>query len=324
MIANLCRHIPDWKDQFEFTEYFGLRSERTVLEYQRDLILFSRWLNDHSYPDDLPIPAVRVKEWLSDMVNRGLKANTVKRRHSAVGFLHEINDLYRTNPVNDPELKGFNRKIKYVRAARGLTNKVLQKEPITTSMLKEIVKKCPKKSLSGIRDRALFLTAFVTAARRSEVCNLKWDDIRFDDDNSGAIVTIRKSKTDQLSEGKSIYINKGTEYFCPIKALLEWREAFPVNTGFIFLNMQHMYGNKPISGARFAQIIKLRCKEAGFNPDLFSGHSTRRGFLVTASDRGAELHILSNHARHHNSKETEHYIGDSISRRNNPTKGILR
>ena len=41
-----------------------------------------------------------------------------------------------------------------------------------------------------------------------------------------------------------------------------------------------------LTGDTVADIIKRRCKEAGFNPEEFGGHSLRAGFISTCAEHG--------------------------------------
>lgn len=322
MHTNLLRHIPEITNAFEFCEFFGHIKPVTVEKYKNDLKLFSLWLRDHKLPDDLPLAPDVVKRWLEDLSQQGLKANTIKRRKAAIGFLHTINNLNEQNPVHHISLKGFIKRVQKFRSLQGLSNRPAQKDPLTADQIRKLYRCCSKKTLVGLRNRALLLVGFSTALRRSEVCNLQWSDIQFHDQTMTVIV--RHSKTDTYSEGQSLTVSKGTKYHCPIRALQDWQQASGITTGFIFRPLNKLGTNQPISGQCYATLIKSLCEKIGLDPARYSGHSTRRGMLVTASNQGANLHILKAHARHQNSQMTEHYIGDAISNRNNPTKSLYR
>lgn len=324
MNNNLNRHIPKWDSDFQFCELFGGIKPVTVREYQADLHLFSQWLDQKNLPDDLPIPPQTVRNWLESCVDDGIRPNTIKRRKASVGFIHEINGLHTENPGDHPLLRGFCKKAQQVRSKKRQSNRLLQKEPLTLDLLKKLVRQCSKKTLTGLRNRALLLVGFAAALRRSELCQLQWSDITIKDDHSQMTLTIRHSKTDKLSEGRSLTIHKGINNCCPIQALLDWQHASGLNTGHVFRHLYKLHVNKPVNAQAYAKLIKRCCKKAGLDPALYSGHSTRRGMLVTASNKGAKLHILKAHARHQNSKVTEHYIGDRISDRTNPTRGLMR
>ena len=65
----------------------------------------------------------------------------------------------------------------------------------------------------GIRDRALILIGFAGAFRRSELVSLEHDDVAFV--KEGLTLMIRRSKTDQLGEGRKIAIPFARSHACP-------------------------------------------------------------------------------------------------------------
>lgn len=325
MTANLFRHIPTCKDEFEFYENFGAIRPVTVQEYRHDLDLFSHWMDTKNVPDDLPVPPEVVVEWLEQLTKDGVKPNTIKRRMSAIRFLHACNSLHSENPMLHPSVKGFFAKAQHIRTIKKLSNRPLQKEPITGEQLKKMVKQCNKKTLTGLRSRALLLVGFFSAMRRSEICHLQWSDIKIEPDHSKMNITIRTSKTDKRSEGQLVRIigNKKYPPYCPIQTLLNWMEASGITSGYLFRSIHHLYINQPMNPRGYANLIKECCEKTGLDPALYSGHSSRRGMLQTASKKGADLHTLAMHARHQDSRITEHYIGYGISDKNNPTRGLI-
>ena len=324
MKTNLLRHIPEMKNTFEFCEFFGHIKPVTIEQYRSDLKLFSLWLRDNSYSDDLPLSPDVVKRWLEALSQQGLKANTIKRRKAAIGFIHEINQLHDCNPIHHIALKGLCKRVQKYRSIKGLSNRPEQKEPLTADVIRKLTKCCSKKTLIGLRNRALLLVGFSSALRRSELCNLQWSDIKFNEQNNEMMIIVRHSKTDKYSQGKTLTISKGTQYHCPIQALRAWQQASGLISGCIFQPVNKLGSNQPIHPRTYANLIKTCCEKIGLDPSCYSGHSTRRGMLVTASNQGADLHILKSHARHQNSQMTEHYIGDAISNRNNPTNNLYR
>src|SRR6202011_1919556 len=83
----------------------------------------------------------------------------------------------------------------------------------------------------GLRDRALLLIGFGGALRRSELVALDVADIA--ETETGLLVTIRGSKTDQERVGATIAIARG-DIACPVKALREWLGAAGIEAGPIF------------------------------------------------------------------------------------------
>lgn len=70
------------------------------------------------------------------------------------------------------------------------------------------------------RDRALLLLGFAAALRRSELVALTVADVAFT--TQGLVLTVRRSKTDQEGQGRSIGIPLGQGPVCPVRALRAW------------------------------------------------------------------------------------------------------
>jgi integrase len=79
-----------------------------------------------------------------------------------------------------------------------------------------------------LRDTAILLLGFGGAFRRSELVALDIADVA--ETETGLLVTIRHSKTDQEGEGETIAIARG-DRACPVKALRAWLEAAGIETG---------------------------------------------------------------------------------------------
>lgn len=78
-----------------------------------------------------------------------------------------------------------------------------------------------RKSLAGLRDQALLLTAFAGGLRRSELVALDVPDLRFA--GGGLVLCVRHSKTDQEGQGAEVGITPGRQVdTCPVSALQAW------------------------------------------------------------------------------------------------------
>ena len=177
--------------------------------------------------------------------------------------------------------------------------------------------------LEGKRDKCLLYLGFCAALRRSELAQLKVEDIRIQSDQARAIITVTRAKTDQGATGRSLLIEKGTKRHCPIQALKEWLDAAEIKNGPVFRRVyKTVVTDVGINGRTVANRIKHYCKKAGLPESQFAGHSLRRGMMISAIDKKQSLHDIKTHARHHNVAMTEHYIGDAALQ-SSPTKGIF-
>ncbi|AZP14404.1 hypothetical protein EJN92_03815 [Undibacterium parvum] len=76
--------------------------------------------------------------------------------------------------------------------------------------------------IKAARDKALLLIGFAGAFRRSELVALRIEDVTTYD--TGLEILIRRSKTDQEGEGRTVFIPNAKGNRCPVKALKRWLE----------------------------------------------------------------------------------------------------
>ena len=171
---------------------------------------------------------------------------------------------------------------------------------------------CPVTPLAEARDRALLLTGFYTARRRSELSALNWRDF-IDHGTDGWEMKVRRSKTDQEGRGVTKWLpqaDPSSDAPCPATALREYhavltaslgRRPDPAEAVFVALTssgtVAHASGEGVVrlTGAGINDIVQRLTVAAGLaapaaerNP--YGGHSLRAGF-VTEALRGDKLTV---------------------------------
>lgn len=101
-------------------------------------------------------------------------------------------------------------------------------------------------SIKGIRDRALLLVAYDTLCRCSELALLQVKDVRINLKNSSetSSILLRKSKTDQDSTGKWLYLSQRAHL-----ALMEWMKVLPEEQEILFCGLKRSLDISPQIGA---------------------------------------------------------------------------
>ena len=163
--------------------------------------------------------------------------------------------------------------------------------------------------IRAIRDKAIFLTGFFGAFRRSELSALCWEHVEFVSD--GMILKIPRSKTDQAGEGGSCVIPVGKEPTCAVRSLIDWRSASQQYAGPVFRKLSGMgsIGGNTLSPESINRLIRKRAKEAKLiNWQKMSSHSLRRGFATEAARKGASLPAIQQHGRWRSIKTVVEYI----------------
>jgi integrase len=136
----------------------------------------------------------------------------------------------------------------------------------------------------GLRDRALLLLGFAGACRRSELVGLDVEDLDFTP--RGIRVRLRRSKTDQEAEGRSMGIPYGVSAeTCPVRAVERWlahvRTVLPGYARgplFVRLDAGGRLRLARLSDRGVARVVQRWAERAGLDPARFAGHSLRAGW----------------------------------------------
>jgi len=256
--------------------------------YGTDFLLFKTWC-DAKGVSSLPASPETVAAFLAAETGNGTKPSTLARRVAAIRFAHKL--AGRATPTDSEAVKATLRGIR-----RTVGTAKIRKAPAVAAKVRAMVGLAPDR-LAGLRDRALLLLGFAGAFRRSELVALDVADIT--ETTTGLLVTIRRSKTDQEGEGVTIAIARG-DVACPARALREWLDAAGIEAGPIFrpINKAGTVSGERLTDRSVANIVKAYAGRAGFDANLFSGHSLRSGFLTSAAAKGASIFKMMDVSRH--------------------------
>jgi integrase len=129
------------------------------------------------------------------------------------------------------------------------------------------------------------LLTWFTACRRSEIAALNVEDLRFE--RNGLAVTIRRSKTDQTGEGRTIGLPSiPDKALDPTSAVAAWLSASGISATrraplFRSVDRHGNVGDR-ISPQDVARLVQRVTDAAGIDGD-FAAHSTRSGYITTAA-----------------------------------------
>ncbi|QEP30304.1 tyrosine-type recombinase/integrase [Pukyongiella litopenaei] len=84
----------------------------------------------------------------------------------------------------------------------------------------------------ALRDRALLLIGWAGGFRSSELVGLDLNDV--EEVREGRVLHLRRSKTDQMGQGRKIGIPLGRTRHCPVAALSAWLGILNKDEGPIF------------------------------------------------------------------------------------------
>jgi hypothetical protein len=121
------------------------------------------------------------------------------------------------------------------------------------------------------------LPLFTCAFRRSELVALDVADI--EETETGLLVTIRHSKTDQEDAGDVIAISRG-DVACPVKALRAWLRAAGIEAGAIFrpIGEASKLRSGRLTDRSVANIVKRTPRAPAWTQPCFPVIRSGRGF----------------------------------------------
>ena len=282
------------------------KSLNTIRAYKSDFRDFSNFCKKNNFKS-LPADPKIVSFYITHLSSIS-KVSTLKRRLASISVVHKIKGFYIDikHPLIIENFMGIQRKL-------GVFQK--SKKPILINELKEIIKtieSTEKNEIKKIRNKALILVGFAGGFRRSELVNIKLDDLEFT--KEGLKIFIQRSKTDQSGEGmtKAIPYFKDKN-FCPVVSIKNWIEIIKSKTNSLIFD---------ISDKMVAVLIKKYLQKAGFDNTKYSGHSLRSGFATVAADHGADEKSIMNMTGHKSSSMVRRYIKETNLFKNNPLNKI--
>lgn len=285
------------------------RAANTVKAYRKDWADFVAWCAAYGVAA-LPATAETVARYLTARAAT-VKVSTLQRRLSAISQAHEA---ARYNPfsVRQEPLKSVWAGIRRVHgvAQHG-------KAPIVTADIRAMVDQLPE-SLLGLRDRALLLIGFAGAFRRSELVSLTRDDIRIT--SEGLTVYLRRSKTDQEGQGRSVGVPYGSHReTCPVRSLQAWLEASGITEGPLFrsINRHGQMQAGALSDKAVALVVKRWADAAGLDPSQYAGHSLRAGLATAAAQAGVAERVIMVQTGHKSTDMVRRYIREGSLFREN-------
>jgi len=263
--------------------------------YENDVSAFIRW------GGSLPASPEAVARFIAEHAER-LSVATLKRRLAAIAKHHNMHGL--PDPVASPLVADVLRGIKRL---HGKPQR--QAAPILKSDLSAIVAAIPGDSLRAYRDRALLTLGHGGAFRRAELVGLRVSDLR--PVENGFAVLVRRGKSDQFGQGRTVLIERTEGPACPVEALTAWLRASSIADGFLLRSIDR-HGNLSVdalSSQTVALVVKQRAKAVGYDPARLSAHSLRRGYITGAAIEGVSPWRIKAQSGH----RTDHMLGRYIS-----------
>ncbi|MEC4722844.1 site-specific integrase [Noviherbaspirillum sp. CPCC 100848] len=180
-------------------------------------------------------------------------------------------------------------------------------------------------TLSAARDNALLQVGYFGGYRRSELVQLKVENLVWDRD--GLVITLPRSKTDQEGKGIDKAIPFGDESICPVKALKTWLQKAGIKSGPLFrpISKSGMVGAVGLHPGSVNEILERGAKLAGLDyVPMLSSHSLRRGMATSAYRAGANPRDIKRQGGWRHDGTVQGYIEEASQFEENAAVALLR
>ena len=280
------------------------KAANTIRAYEADWRHFTAWCSAHIL-GSMPANPETVALYITAIVTGGGKVSTITRRMAAISKVHQAagheSPCAMKFAVVKEVLDGIKRTVGTAQTG---------KAALLTNDLRGLMAVIPDSRI-GRRDAAILLLGFAGGFRRSELVALTVADVAFCDE--GMRVTLRRSKTDQVGEGRVIGVPVGSNpKLCPVRALRRWLGDAGIVEGPLFRGVDR-HGNVAASALTpqvVAKIVKRHCDAAGLDAAKFAGHSLRAGLATQAAINGASERSIMKQTGHKSAAMVRRYIRD--------------
>jgi len=297
------------------------RSEATIRAYNHALREWSTWCAERLLDPREPFP-VDVSAYLSSLHAEGLSWSSISVAFAAIKFsLRTIGAKGWEPPRGTPRevqlhFEGLTRILG--RAQKG-------KDPLRLADVRTMVQKMSGLSNRSLRDRALLLTHFWGAFRRSELVSLNFGDVKWHE--KGVVLHLEHSKTDQEGMGRDVSILfQADKSVCACSALRRWLARAHVQGDWepVFrpVDRRDVIGTERLSDGAVAATIKKYAKLVGLDPSHYAGHSMRSGFVTEAAVQGVSTSKIMAQTGHRSFEMVQRYIRHADPFEGNATEGM--
>jgi Phage integrase family len=242
--------------------------------------------------------------------------DTVRRRLASWSTLHRWCGL--DGPFASPALRSA---LRLAVRASGRPRRRKSERAVTRGILDRLTATCRSDRLVDVRDLAILMAAFAAGGRRrSEIARLRLEQLSDEPPVSSdpaypgskplpclSVRLGRTNTTEADDDAKALMIGP------PVVALRAWIERAKIARGPIFRGIDR-WGTveaKALSPQSVNLILKRRCVAAGLDPQEFSAHGLRSGYLTEAARQGVSLPEAMQQSQHRSVQQAASYYKDA-------------
>lgn len=274
------------------------RADSTLRAYRSDWGDFAAWCQSAGRVS-MPATPETVSLYLVHLLETR-KLSTVDRRAAAISALHKADG--HASPVTADVRKVLHG----ARRVRGDDSE--SKAAFTVDELRKVLRHL-ERSPWGVRDAAILLIGFASGMRRSELSGLDVADLAFT--AKGLRIRIRRSKRDQLGEGREVGVFAGRrKTTCPVAALKRWLYLRGKKDGPLFVGILPDGGltGDRLSGQAIGDMVKRAVRRAGLEVERYGAHSLRAGMVTRAIEDGCPESLVMRVTGHKSLSTLHRYV----------------
>ncbi len=257
-----------------FAKFEGAFAQNTLRAYRSDFARFQTWCKEVG-SNPFECPPEMLAEYV-ESISAVLAPATVSRSLASLSTVLKLSG--HDDPTRAPEVVLA---IKRMYRKKGRFQK--QATPLTHDILEQLLSVCGDDT-QGKRDAIMLRLGNETMRRRSELCQMKFEDLE-QLPNGRTGLRLKFSKTDQLGKGKLIPISNSL-----YQQITHWGESIG-GDGYI-LRSVNRYGQigKRLHPASISRRLQQLQKLANLTDiGALSGHSFRVGGALDLLDQGESL-----------------------------------
>ncbi|XP_033728368.1 integrase/recombinase xerD homolog [Pecten maximus] len=266
----------------------------------------------------MPANEFYVALYLSSLIQSGCHFSKIEEVIFSLSWCHKIAGFQ--DPCSDFLVQSVR-----LSGKRILSCPVKKKEPITPDILNKLVDKYgnAEASLKDLRLISMCLVGFAGFLRFSEIVNIKYSDISFED--SFMVIFISRSKTDKFNAGSSVVIAATHNKTCPVEMLkrnlVKGNFSHFSNDLYIFSQVCLCKSEKQfrlraknvrLSYTRAREILLEALEAVGLDKTLFGVHSLRSGGATAAAAAGVSDRLFKKHGRWKSEKAKDGYVRERV------------
>lgn len=304
--------------------------ENTQRAYGRQWENFATWCADRGR---VPLPATARTLWeyvthltlTPSSTGQPLAPSSIEQAIAVIRSAHKV-----AGHPHQPETGEARRVLKGYRKKRAESGTRKRKAPaIGLAKLRLLLEDCDPATLTGLRDRVIFILGFTMMARRSELAGLHLEDI-VEDDEGDLTILIRTSKTDQEGAGEEVVVPRGVHNDTdPVRVVRAYRQALlehGITTGRLLrtINRWGKITGEAMSGDAINEMVQRRAARVLPKDNLvYTAHGFRAGGAAEAYKKRAPISAIRSQGRWaEGSPQVLEYIRAVDAHEENPMRGI--